>query len=606
MLPDVLLAPASAPAALAGPTIQPAHWHAATSAFLAKALAELLHERLIAPTPLAEHGEESEFELATDTPGVTYRFRAAARALDYWRVAPASIRRLAPGGETPLDALGFFRELHHQLGTSVFTLAHYLEEVNHTVYADAFIRAKGRPAATELAAADYQTIEHAMEGHPWLIINKGRLGFSVRDHRRYAPEADPTLRLLWLAVHRERATFLSLPGLDYAAHIAAELPAAELADFLAQLAGQGLNPDYYYLLPVHEWQWQHKLAVLLAADQAAGLVVYLGYGQEEHRPQQSIRTLYNAARPAACYVKTALSILNTGLIRGLAPDRLAVTPPITHWLLTLLEADTYLRRCGFGLLGEVATLAYRHPQFNQLEGAPYQYHELLGAIWRQPAAPLLAPGEQLCTMAALLYVDDAGESFVGACVARSGLSARAWLRTYLDAYFRPLLHCFYAHELFFVPHGENTLLVLTDGVPHRVILKDFAEEVQVTPAHYHRLPAHIRAALLELPEEDVPLFIFTDIFDGVFRYLSDIAHTFLAVPEAEFWALVAGVIHAYQAEFPALADRFARYDLFAPRFARFCLNRLRLLTYGYAEMAAPPAVPALHGELLNPVAAHRP
>lgn len=254
----------------------------------------------------------------------------------------------------------------------------------------------------------------------------------------------------------------------------------------------------------------------------------------------------------------------------------------------------------------MATLAYRHPELSQLEGAPYQYYEQLGAIWRQSAQPRLAPGEQLCTMAALLYVDDAGASFVGACVARSGLGARAWLAAYLNAYFRPLLHCFYFHELFFVPHGENTLLVLTAGVPGRVILKDFAEEVQVTPGHYHRLPAPIREALLELPEEDVPLFIFTDIFDGVFRYLSDVAHTFLAVPEAEFWALVAAIIRGYQAEFPALAPRFERYDLFAPRFARFCLNRLRLLTYGYAELAEPPAVPALHGHLRNPVAAHRP
>ena len=603
MLPDLLLPPA--PTALAEPIILPAHWHAATRAFLAKALAELLHEALIVPNVVAEAGPDTTFELATDAPDVTYRFRAQARALSYWRVAPDSICRRTPAGDTPLDALRFFRELHQQLGTSVFTLAHYLEEVNHTVYADAFIRAQGRAAAAELAAADYQTIEHAMEGHPWLIINKGRLGFSARDHRRYAPEADPTLRLLWLAVHRERASFVALPGLEYAAHIARELPAADLAGFHAQLRAQGLDPADYYLLPVHEWQWHHKLAVLLAADQATGHAVLLGYGSEDYRPQQSIRTLYNADRPTACYVKTALSILNTGLIRGLAPDRLAVTPPITHWLTALLGPDAYLQRCGFGLLGEVATLAYRHPEFNQLSGAPYQYHELLGVVWRQSAAHLLEPGEQLCTMAALLYVDDAGESFLGACVARSGLSARAWLATYLAAYFRPLLHCFYFHELFFVPHGENTLLVLTDGVPGRVILKDFAEEVQVTPAHYHRLPLPIQEALLEIPEEDVPLFIFTDIFDGVFRYLADVAHTCVGVPETEFWALVADVIRAYQAEFPALAARFARYDLFAPRFPRFCLNRLRLLTYGYAEMAAPPAVPALHGELVNPIAAFR-
>ena len=31
---------------------------------------------------------------------------------------------------------------------------------------------------------------------------------------------------------------------------------------------------------------------------------------------------------------------------------------------------------------------------------------------------------------------------------------------YLDAYLAPLLHCFYAHDLAFMPHGENVILVL--------------------------------------------------------------------------------------------------------------------------------------------------
>ncbi|CAM5351960.1 putative protein OS=Streptomyces fumanus OX=67302 GN=GCM10018772_06500 PE=3 SV=1 [Streptomyces fumanus] len=32
----------------------------------------------------------------------------------------------------------------------------------------------------------------------------------------------------------------------------------------------------------------------------------------------------------------------------------------------------------------------------------------------------------------------------------------------------------------------------------------------------------------------------------------------------------------YQASVPELAEKFARYDIFAPRFALSCLNRLQL------------------------------
>jgi siderophore synthetase component len=43
------------------------------------------------------------------------------------------------------------------------------------------------------------------------------------------------------------------------------------------------------------------------------------------------------------------------------------------------------------LLGEVASLAVPHPDYETLPGAPYQYRELLGCIWRESLEGRLAP-----------------------------------------------------------------------------------------------------------------------------------------------------------------------------------------------------------------------
>ncbi len=68
---------------------------------------------------------------------------------------------------------------------------------------------------------------------------------------------------------------------------------------------------------------------------------------------------------------------------------------------------------------------------------------------------------------------------VSALIERSGLAPAEWLRRYFEAYLVPLVHCLYAYELAFMPHGENVILVLEDGVPVSAVMKDIAEEIVV-------------------------------------------------------------------------------------------------------------------------------
>lgn len=586
-------------------TVKPlkkAVWDKVNLNYIAKSIVELMHEKLAEPEITATENGLTHFRLATDHPHIYYTFSAEYRALDYWHILKSTLKKFVHDVAVPVnDAPAFYTELQHTFGIKPFTLAHFVEETLNTLYADAFIHEKGRLTADQLADADYQTIEHQMDGHPWATINKGRIGFNHADQGKYAPEAGMATQLAWLAVHHDRAAFKSLDSINAADFYAAELGAEQLNEFNELLTAKGLNPSDYLFIPVHEWQWNNKIVQQLAHDIANQYIVPLALGQDQYMCQQSIRTFFNTSNPQKHYVKTAISILNTSIFRGLSPKKLAIAPRVTAWAKEMLAGDVYLKETGVVLLGEVATAGYTHPQYDQIPGSPYQYQEFLGVIWRESAENYLQPGEKIMTMASLLYVDDEGKSLVGAMIEKSGITAEAWLKAYLNAYLKPVLRIFYKHAFFFSPHGENTIMVMKDYIPQRIIIKDFVEEIVLTEESKAKLPEDLVDVLREIDDELAPLFILSGIFDAVFRYLSNIFHSYIGFEEQDFWKNVAATILEFQKENPELAAKYEKFDLFVPEFIRVCINRVRLLTHGYSESTGVP-VPELIGTLVNPVA----
>jgi siderophore synthetase component len=294
-----------------------------------------------------------------------------------------------------------------------------------------------------------------------------------------------------------------------------------------------------------------------------------------YQPQQSIRTFFNRSEPSRCYVKTALSVLNMGFMRGLSPSYMAATPAINDWVHSVVSNDVVLKRYGFTVLREIAAAGYHNRYYENATDKTSPYRKMLSALWRESPVPSLEPGERLATMASLLHVDRHGASVAAALVRASGLAPADWLRAYVDAYLIPLLHSFYAYELVFMPHGENLILVLRDAIPIRVIMKDIAEEIAVlrpsTP-----VPAEAERVRADVPDDEKLLSIFTDVFDCIFRFLSPLLDREGLLTPSEFWSVVASSIRDYQAATPELAEAFAKYDIFAPEFALSCLNRLQL------------------------------
>ncbi|MBA4860511.1 IucA/IucC family siderophore biosynthesis protein [Streptomyces sp. PSKA54] len=579
--------------------LSPERWAQANRLLVRKALAEFAHERLFTPESIGD----DRYVVRSDDGTVEYRFAARRLRLDHWQVFPESITRHRDGTELPLHALEFFIELKDSLGLSDAILPVYLEEISSTLSGTCYKLTKPAVPAAELARADFQAIETGMtEGHPCFVANNGRLGFGVHEYLSYAPETASPVRLVWLAAHRSRAAFTAGVGLDYESLLRSELGEETLKRFSATLNDQGLDPDDYLLIPAHPWQWWNKLSVTFAAEVAQRHLVCLGEGDDEYLAQQSIRTFFNTSDPAKHYVKTALSVINMGFMRGLSAAYMEATPAINDWLAGLVENDEVLKSTGLSIIRERAAVGYRHLEYEAATDRYSPYRKMLAALWRESPVPSLQEGERLATMASLLHTDREGASFAGALIEQSGLTPAEWLRPYLRAYLTPLLHSFYAYDLVFMPHGENVILVLKDGVVQRAVFKDIAEEIAVMDPDAV-LPPVVERIRVEVPEDMKLLSIFTDVFDCFFRFLAANLVTEGVLDEDTFWRAVADCVRDYQESRPELADKFRQYDMFAPEFGLSCLNRLQLRNNEQmVDLADPSGALQLVGDLKNPIA----
>ena len=341
---------------------------------------------------------------------------------------------------------------------------------------------------------------------------------------------------------------------------------------------------------------------IYAPDIAASKLIYLGYSDDYYQPQQSIRTFFNRSNPNKYYIKTALSVLNMGFMRGLSAYYMGTTPAINDWLYTLVEDDEYLQSKKFHILREIAATGYHNKYYenDQIKDNPYK--KMLAALWRESPTHLVSSNQRLMTMASLLHIDPDNNSFLQTLIKASGLTIRSWLEKYLDVYLSPLLHCYYKHSLVFMPHGENLILAFENHIPVKAIIKDIGEEIYLLNSDID-LSEKVKRISIKVPAEEEILSFYTDVFDCFFRHMTAILVEYCDFSEESFWSLVADCIYRYQQENLHLQDKFNKHDLFLPDFAHSCLNRLQLANnQQMLDLVDPSASLQFAGKLTNPIA----
>ncbi|KQU23579.1 iron transporter [Bacillus sp. Leaf13] len=563
------------------------NWSIVNQNLLAKMISEYMYEDIIHPVVLNENAAGNLYELKINEEK-SYQFLALPRLFDSYDVQAESIKVFeAEQTRQVNDAIQFILDLQPLIGMTAETTGHLIKEFHHTLLADLQLLSKPEQNADDLVELDYALLEGEMSGHPWIAYNKGRIGFGYDDYLKFAPENQEKIQLSWIAVHKTRGAFNSIQTLSYKQLMENELDDETRKVFANRLAEKWLKEEDYFYLPIHEWQWKNVIIQNFTDDLAKGLIVALGNGPDEYLPQQSIRTFVNVSNKNKHHVKLPMSILNTLVYRGLPAERTVIAPKITEYIKNIYNNDSFLKEeCKVVLPGEVASLNVDHPYFSKLKNVPYQYLEMLGGIWRESIYSYMEEGEKPITLASLLHVDHEGKPYVESLIEKSGLTTEAWTAQLFDVILSPLLHFIYQYGVVFSPHGQNTILVLKDYKPHRLAIKDFVDDVNISDQplpELSMLPDNLKKVLRSEAPEGLVQFIFTGLFICHFRYLSTLLMRRNLLDENVFWEGVARAILTHQQKFPQLQDRFETFNFFAPKLTKLCLNRNRMLQYGYSD-----------------------
>ncbi|MGY4925719.1 IucA/IucC family protein [Streptomyces sp. 900105755] len=447
-------------------------------------------------------------------PGVTRRRReAGSLVVELQRGGSLSAAEAGarPFADVPQDfavsgpegPIGDPARLLAQLGLRTRAAERLAAELGNSVFNLALARAAN--ADRKATPADSADAEQAVvDGHPQHPCCRTRTGMSVADVLAYAPEHHPVVPLALVRVPADR-----WQG-------AGDWPRA-------------LRDGDAFLLPVHPWQRDHVLRHhrdLAAVEETIPA-----------RPLLSLRTLAPVGTLPGCHVKTALDVQVTNYRRTISPAEVADGPPLSELVAAVLDKAGHsdslrvLRELGGGSV--------------RVDGQP---SASLTAMIRESTECHLDAGEIAVPLTAV--------HATGAAVV-SG-DPVSWLADLAGLVLPPALTLL-SMGVALEAHGQNTLVVLRNGRPVRVLYRDL-DGVRVSPRRLARCGFTLPPLLGTRAGDDIDALrtkLFGGLVSGVFSELVDVLARTRAAEPGALWGTVAEAGRRVFADLPDREDATA-------------------------------------------------
>ncbi|WP_329371013.1 IucA/IucC family protein [Streptomyces sp. NBC_01483] len=390
-----------------------------------------------------------------------------------------------------------------QLGLRTPAAERLAAELDNSVVNLALARAAN--ADRKVPPADSADAEQAVvDGHPQHPCCRTRTGMSVADVLAYAPEHHPVVRLALLRVPADR-----WQG-------AGDWP-------------RTLRDGDAYLLPMHPWQRGHVL----------GHHPDLAVVEETipARPLLSLRTLAPLEVLSGCHIKTALDVQVTNYRRTISPAEAADGPPLSDLVAAVVDKA--------GHSGSLRVLRELGGGSVCVDGQP---SASLTAMIRESTECHLDADEIAVPLTA---VHATGAAMV------SGDPLR-WLADLAGLVLPPALTLL-SMGVALEAHGQNTLVVLRNGRPVRVLYRDL-DGVRVSPHRLARYGFTLPPLLGSRAGDDVGALhtkLFGGLISGVFSELVDVFCRARAADPRALWGAVAEVGRRVFAGLPDQEDAAA-------------------------------------------------
>ncbi|GAA0589472.1 hypothetical protein GCM10010174_00400 [Kutzneria viridogrisea] len=408
------------------------------------------------------------------------------------------------------------------------------------------------------------------EGHLLHPFGRSRGEFTPADSLAYAAETADTVGVQLVAVRRE----LTMLTPDESGRSVGDLIAEHYPEVAARaragLERRGHDPGRYELVPVHPWQAARALPREYAAELASGEVVPIPEAQLACRPTVSLRSLVTAApgrHGRRLTVKTALDVLITSTRRTISPASTRNGPAQSALLTRLVGNNDRVR-----VVAELAGVA-----FAGAADTPGRKRGL-SALLREDPADQVGRGEWAFSACALRATSPAtGRPLLADLLETQ--SPQEFLTEYADLLFSATLPLMWRHGIALEAHLQNTVLVVREGRPVRLLLRDFSgmrghrERMRLSGAEFtpHEGSVTITEDLAEVRAKLAHAVVLANLADVV-----DLLTTVAEVRAESLWGLVREVLRRVHEgiDSPWAEEEYAA--LLAPTLSQKALARMRM------------------------------
>ena len=465
------------------------------------------------------------------------------------------------------------------------------------------LRWAARRAAADPGFSPLALFEQAVvDGHPLHPCARIRGGMTVEELFAYAPEWAEQVAVRIVAIAQSSFAQSSFAQSSFAQP---PFPRRRITDLLrrwhpevadaadAHLRGVRRDPADYELLPVHPWQRCRVLEERYADALADGRIIVIPRARILARPLLSLRTLAPTTDRRAAHIKTAVGIRLTTATRVVSPATAHNGP-----MISALLAEICRREHGFG--GRFVSLAeWASGSYRPAPGEPVDAVANLAAIVRESPERHVGDNEVALPVAALaarsprsgrpLFADVLDELASTRRRARSD-TAECFLSSYCDCTLLALFTLLSRWGVALEPHGQNAVVVLRNGLPVRLLYRDFGS-IRVSTARLTRSGLHPPALRGALPTDDEDELRAALFFPLVDTNLSQVVAALARVGQIEsarLWRLVARCCRCAYATLtadPAIAVQASRDEaaLFGPTLPSKSMLRVHLSAAPHAS-----------------------
>ncbi|EDL66719.1 IucA/IucC family protein [Bacillus sp. SG-1] len=309
--------------------------------------------------------------------------------------------------------------------------------------------------------------QSVIEGHTLHPCSKTRMGLSIEENQKYAPEWEAEVELKVLALHKDIVNTTSMSKKTMTDLL--------LSDYPDMVNDKNYDCTSYELIPVHPWQFEHVIEKHFYSDLSDGNITVLNQGIMV-KPLMSFRSMAPEKGTKLHHIKTAVNIQMTSAKRLVSPASVHNGPVVSMLLKKVEQDDPFISGKAI-FLAEVAGSHYS----GSVQSDEIVPEKNLSCLIRENPEAYLAQGELAVPAASLInripsskkiVLKELIESFSETRKLTLEEGAAEFLGHYTKVLMPVLMHLLIKYGISLEAHLQNTIIIFKEGIPVKLMVRD--------------------------------------------------------------------------------------------------------------------------------------